>query len=198
MSSSERTSIASRTIINMLVLNEQRTRNINYSNYIINIPFKLVDGSIKHHYAIEKNAPLPVVVKNLTREVRQDFGFEHFDIIPFNLRYETGDEINKCLSCMYSNINEVVAHQYLSKTSSFYIRPILDFANNIMPIAISHSQMIEINDCPVCFGEISSTRMNRYFNCDHPLCINCFNQWRTRRGNDINCPLCRSECLSHN
>lgn len=195
-SSYERHSRVSRTIINMLVLNDQRNRNINHSNYIINIPFKLVDGSIKHHYAIEKTAPLPVMMSNLTQAVRKDFKLSNFDIVPFNARHEAGDEINKCLSCMYSDINEIVAHEYLSKTRSFYIRPIVDFSNNVIPVEISHSHIIETHDCPVCFGENCIAILNKYFNCDHLLCIHCFNQWRARRGDDINCPLCRSEFIS--
>lgn len=195
-SSYERRTRTSRTIINMLVLNDQRNRNINASNYIINIPFKLVDGSVKHHYAIEKTAPLPVMMSNLTQALREDFKLSNFDIVPLNAMYEIGDEINKCLSCMYSDINQVVAHEYLSNTRSFYIRPIVDFSNNIMPVAISYSQTIETNDCPVCFAENSSTRMNKHFNCDHLLCDYCFDQWRARRGGAINCPLCRSEFLN--
>jgi hypothetical protein len=37
------------TIFNMTLLNERRIRNINYYNYVLNVPFKLVDGTVKHH-----------------------------------------------------------------------------------------------------------------------------------------------------
>jgi len=195
-SPSERRSRATRTIINMMILNDQRTNNINYLNYIMNVPFKLVDGSVIHHYAIGKNVPLPVVLNNLTQAVREDFRLNHFDIVPFGARCESGDEINKCLNRRYSNIHNVEAYEYFSKCTSFYIRPIVDFANNVIPIETFHSQTIEINDCPVCLGQTHDTRMNKYFNCDHMLCVNCFEQWHLRRGSNTNCPLCRSEFLN--
>ena len=195
MSTTESFLRTGRTIFNMTLLNERRIRNINYYNYVLNVPFKLVDGTVKHHYAIEKNTPLSIMLSHLRQLVSEDFGLEHFEIVPINLRFELGDEINTSINRSQHNLNEILAHEYLSKTPSFYVRPMIEYADILSPMLTEQSQIIETRDCPVCLDSKSSARMNKYFNCEHLLCIDCFTHWNSRRGNNISCPLCRSDFI---
>jgi len=173
-------------IINM---NDIR-RNVNiqnyYNNYYMNIPFKLTNSTIPitYNYAIRYLSNVSEFIALMREIIKKDFGLNDFDII-FNTENEDGLDINDYIRIIHNNVNleNIIVSEIMNKGTGFYVRS--NNQNN------EQSNNSTDEDCPVCLTSFGGARTN-YFICVHHVCINCFNNWRSRHGLNTTCPLCRA------
>lgn len=177
-----------------------------YSNYFLNIPFKLIDNTLMSTtltYAIKYASNMDNFIRCMREKIKNDFKLStEFEII-INTERETGLNIYDYIKQLFNNrdLKYIAVCEVINKSTGFYVRPKYNQQSNNAcensnqsEQSDSQSQMSihNINDCPVCFASLEHIRSN-YFVCRHHICHNCFINWRNRNGNETNCPICRSQ-----